>query len=104
MVHSERIDGWDGMVIIGHRSSKSTFAANKHGFSTIFQEGNIFVARPMYKLEPFEKHFLVYIYKGRDDDHSPFTLRSSWRRSPLLTFSAALLDEVFLKEISSLAK
>ena len=22
------LDGWDGMVIIGHRSSKSTFGAN----------------------------------------------------------------------------
>ena len=22
------VDGWDGMVIIGHRSSKSTFGAN----------------------------------------------------------------------------
>ena len=51
----------------------------------------------MYKLVPFEKHFLEYIYKGRDNDLSPFTLRSSWRRSPLLTFSAALLDEVFFE-------
>ena len=25
------LDGWDGMVIIGHRSSKSTFSANKDG-------------------------------------------------------------------------
>ena len=23
------VDGWDGMVIIGHRSSKSTFGAYK---------------------------------------------------------------------------
>ena len=26
---SDGTDGWDGMVIIGHRSSKSTFGAKK---------------------------------------------------------------------------
>ena len=29
LVHSELCVGWDGMVIIGHRSSKSTFGAYK---------------------------------------------------------------------------
>ena len=34
-----RTDGWDrmGLVIIGHRSSKSTFGANKHLFRGSFQ-------------------------------------------------------------------
>ena len=34
LVHSEqcvgRTDGWDGMVIIGRRQSKSTFGVNKY--------------------------------------------------------------------------
>ena len=34
---TDGIDGWDGMVIIGHKSSMSTFGANKYLLHEVVQ-------------------------------------------------------------------
>ena len=48
------IDGWDGMVIIDHRCSKSTFSANKRYRSNTISYQHIGEMRPARNTNGFQ--------------------------------------------------